>query len=72
MFKQLRHRCIAASTLLVLPWFALGVIGLTASQALADAGPSAWLPGLVCAVLWSLGTLVWLRFQNFVWDREVA
>ncbi len=60
MFKQLRHRCIAASTLLVLPWFALGVIGLTASQALADAGPSVWLAVLVCALLWSLGTLFWL------------
>jgi len=60
MFNQLRHRCIAAGTLLVLPWFILGVLCLSASAVLADVGPSARLAGLGCGLLWSLGVLAWL------------
>ncbi len=60
MFNQLRHRCIAAGTLLVFPWFILGVLALNFSQALTATGPGIWLLGLGAGLLWSLSVLVWL------------
>lgn len=60
MFNQLRHRCIAAGTLLVLPWLISGVLLLVWPDALTGASQTTWLLGLACGLVWSLGALVWL------------